>query len=146
MRKGSNIKSKVQDEAISKENLENFLFATDRYIDTLEEENEDLHFIVEDQDKTNNELINWVAESADRAEKFRAEIDELKEENDQLTEEVEELEDEMGEMYKYIQSLESKLDEIRKFATIGNRLEDELKIIEEEEAYKKLAELLINLN
>ena len=111
MRKESNIKSKVQDKSISKEDLENFLFATDRYIDCLEEENEDLHFIVEDQDKTNNELTNWVVKSVDRAKKFRAEVDELKEDNDYLTEEVEELEDQAGEMYKHIRSLEEALEE-----------------------------------
>jgi chromosome segregation ATPase len=111
MRKESNIKSKVQDKAVSKEDLENFLFATDRYIDCLEEENEELHWIVDDQDKSNNELTNWVVKSVDRAKKFRAEVDELKEDNDYLTEEVEELEDQAGEMYKHIRSLEEALEE-----------------------------------
>ena len=111
MRKESNIKSKVQDKTISKEDLENFLFATDRYIDTLEEENEELHWIVEDQDKSNNELTNWVVKSVERAKKFRVEVENLKEDNDYLTEEIEELEDQAGEMYKHIRRLEEALEE-----------------------------------
>ena len=37
MRKVSNIKAKVQSKQTTQEDLENFLFATDRYIDSLEE-------------------------------------------------------------------------------------------------------------
>lgn len=111
MRKESNIKSKVQDTSITQEDLNNFLFATDRYIDTLEEENEELHWIVKDQDETNNELMKCVAGLSRKSKAIKKENEALREDNDSLTEYTEELEDQAGEMFKYIEGLEFQLEE-----------------------------------
>ena len=83
MRKVSNIKAKVQSKQTTQEDLENFLFATDRYIDSLEE----------------------------GIEMYEGMVENLDEENDSLIEYTEELEDEAGEMFKYIESLEFQLEQ-----------------------------------
>ena len=100
--------------------LRDFLSATDKYIDTLEEENDDLHFIVDDQDKANNELTKWVVKSIEKAKAFRLEIEALKKENMLLKEEEEhavmqwELKaDELTDMFKLAERLDKDLESAR---------------------------------
>ena len=89
--------SKVNNEK-STESLSSFLTATDKYIDTLEsgieclevmleaseEENDELSWIVEDQDETNNELMACVAGLSRKSKAIIEENDALREDNEDL--------------------------------------------------------------
>jgi chromosome segregation ATPase len=110
MRKESNIKAKVQDTSITQEDLNNFLYATDKYIDTLEEQNEELNWIVEDQDKTNTKLIGQISILTNDARDFVEDIEALEDDNEELNDLLQEKQDEITEWRRYARELEDKLE------------------------------------
>ena len=121
-----------------KKQLRNFLKENDNYIDNLEsgiecleeivesldKENDELLWVVEDQDRTNTELIGKVAIVTNDAMGFVKEIDSLEEDNDYLTglladavEDNEDLntilqskQDEIDDWHRYAEELEEKLE------------------------------------
>ena len=104
MRKESNTQS------ITRENFESFLEATDKYIDTLEEQNEELNWIVEDQDKTNTELIGQISIVTNDAMDFVEDIEALEKDSEELNDLLQEKQDEITEWRRYARDLEDKLE------------------------------------
>ena len=97
---------------ITRRDFESFMEASDKYIDTLEEQNEELNFIVQDQDKTNTELIGQVAIVTNDAMRFVEDIEALEEDNEELNDLLQEKQDEITEWHRYARDLEDKLDRI----------------------------------
>tara|TARA_R110000744_G_scaffold160137_1_gene276413 strand:+ start:321 stop:833 length:513 start_codon:yes stop_codon:yes gene_type:complete len=97
---------------ITRRDFESFMEASDKYIDTLEEQNEELNFIVEDQDKTNTELIGQISMVTNDAMRFVEDIEALEEDNEELNDLLQEKQDEITEWRRYARELEDKLDRI----------------------------------
>lgn len=113
-----------ESKTITKESFESFLTATDKYIDTLEsgieclevmleaseEENDELSWIVEDQDETNNELMACVAGLSRKSKAIIKENDALREDNDDLNIILQSKQDEIDDWHRYAEELEGKLE------------------------------------